>query len=227
MKKVKVIPVIDIMNGLVVHAIEGKRDAYKPIENSVISSSPNPKDVLFNLYRYGFREIYIADLNAIMGRGSNLNVINHAVELGFNVMADIGREGLEKIDSNNIRYVIGTEYISYPYDVEKLHKRIVSLDCFNLETKFANMYIDALRAVEAISKIDVAGLIVLDLLRVGSMKGLNLRLIDIVRNVYKGKIYIGGGIRGREDVEALKRFDVEGVLVATAIHKGIILDLYI
>ena len=42
MKKVKVIPVIDIMNGLVVHAIEGKRDAYKPIENSVISSSPNP-----------------------------------------------------------------------------------------------------------------------------------------------------------------------------------------
>lgn len=226
-EKIKVIPVMDVMNGLAVHAIEGKRDMYRPIEGSIISSSPDPRDVLQGLHRYGFREVYIADLDAIMGRGDNTWVLDYAIRLGFKVIADIGRGGLEKTDSNNIRYVIGTEYISYPYEVKKLSNRIVSLDCHNLNAKFSDRYVEASLAAELLMRIGITELIVLDLTRVGSMRGPNLQLINSVREVYRGKMYVGGGIRGRGDIEELKRFDVDGVLLATAIHKGIILNVYL
>lgn len=225
--KVKVIPVMDVMNGLVVHAVEGKRDMYRPIEDSVVSPSPDPRDVLWGLHRYGFREVYIADLDAIMGRGDNTWVLDYAIRLGFKVIADIGRGGLEKTDSYSIRYVIGTEYISYPHEVEKLSKRIVSLDCHNLNAKFSDRYVEASLVAELLTRIGVTELIVLDLTRVGSMRGPNIQLIGSIREVYRGKMYVGGGIRGREDVEELKRFDIDGILLATAIHKGIVLNVYL
>ncbi len=225
--KIKIIPVIDVMHGLTVHAVEGKRDMYRPVEDSIISPSPDPRLVLQGLYRYGFREVYIADLDAIMNRGENIWVLDYATRLGFCVMADIGKRGLEKIDSYNIKYIIGTEYIEYPHEIVKLSKRIVSLDCYDLNTKFLNTYVNVSQVVELLTKINIAELIVLDLTRVGSMKGPNLQLIDIVRKVYRGKMYVGGGVRGREDIDELKKFNIDGILLATAIHKGIILDAYL
>ncbi|MCS7111823.1 MAG: HisA/HisF-related TIM barrel protein [Ignisphaera sp.] len=226
-RRIRIIPVIDLMNGSVVHAIEGRREAYKPIEGSVISPSPDPRSVLQGLYMYGFREVYIADLDAIMNRGENTWVLHYAAKQGFNVMADIGRRGIEETDSESIKYVIGTEYINYPYEIERVSGRIVSFDCDDLKTRFSNIRLNASQAIELLTRISVAELIVLDLTRVGSMKGPNFQLISTVRRFYRGKIYIGGGIRGRDDIEELKRFDVDGVLIATAIHRGIILDAYI
>ncbi len=54
---INIIPVVDVMNGLVVHAIAGKRERYKPLTNSVICTSPKPRDVLEGLYSLGFREV--------------------------------------------------------------------------------------------------------------------------------------------------------------------------
>lgn len=225
--KIRIIPVLDLMNGLVVHAVEGKREEYKPIEESVISPSPNPKLIIQGLYRYGFRDVYIADLDAIIGRGENTWVLSYAVEQSFRVMADIGRKGVERVDLQNIRYVVGTEYIEYPQEIRRLCGRIASLDCYGLRTRFLNTYVDALQAVKLLTEIGVAELIVLDLTRVGSMKGPNLQLIDTVRRVYGGRMYVGGGVRGRNDIEELRKFSVDGVLIATAIHEGLVLEPYL
>ena len=63
-----VIPVIDIKNGQVVHAQGGRRDSYRPIRTP-LSPTSAPADVAAGLLRLApFRNLYIADLDAIEGR---------------------------------------------------------------------------------------------------------------------------------------------------------------
>ena len=52
-QKFRVIPVIDILNGAVVHAVRGKRSEYKPIE-SVICKSAEPLEVAKAFKNLGF-----------------------------------------------------------------------------------------------------------------------------------------------------------------------------
>ncbi len=56
------IGVIDLLDGQAVHARGGRRDEYQPIGDAV---------ELARMYvdRHGVKELYVADLNAIVGRG--------------------------------------------------------------------------------------------------------------------------------------------------------------
>jgi phosphoribosylformimino-5-aminoimidazole carboxamide ribotide isomerase len=63
----RLIPVLDLKRGVVVRGVGGRRDEYRPVE-SVVSRSADPVDVACGLReRFGFREFYIADLDAIAG----------------------------------------------------------------------------------------------------------------------------------------------------------------
>src|SRR5271166_4368556 len=67
----EVIPVIDLKSGQVVHARGGRRDEYRPIETPLASGSA-PADVVAGLLRlFPFRSLYVADLDAIEGRGGH------------------------------------------------------------------------------------------------------------------------------------------------------------
>ena len=63
----RVIPVLDIKDGLVVRGIGGRRDEYRPIA-SKLTASCQPVDVA-RAFRdlLGLEEIYLADLDAIAG----------------------------------------------------------------------------------------------------------------------------------------------------------------
>jgi len=62
---VRCIFVLDILNGAVVHAVRGERNLYEPIAGySKIVSSSEPLDILHELRP---QEVYIADLNQLMG----------------------------------------------------------------------------------------------------------------------------------------------------------------
>ena len=54
----KVVPVIDILNGVVVHAVRGKRSEYKPLQSS-LSNSVDPVEVAKNFKKLGFSELYV------------------------------------------------------------------------------------------------------------------------------------------------------------------------
>ncbi len=72
--KLKIIPVIDILSGVAVHAVRGKREEYQPLK-SVLCASSKPVDVAFAYKARGFKELYIADLDAILGKGKNSSVL--------------------------------------------------------------------------------------------------------------------------------------------------------
>ena len=70
-----IVPVIDLYQGIVVHAVKGNRKKYRAI-NSALSSSSNPLDVINNLLAvFNFKSIYIADLDALEHQSNNVSVV--------------------------------------------------------------------------------------------------------------------------------------------------------
>ena len=109
----KVIPVIDILNGIVVHAVRGKRQEYQPLQSS-LCNSVEPLEVAKAFKAFGFGELYIADLDAITGGSVNFQVFKRiAKETGLKLMVDAGVSDLETaeklLDCGVSKVVIGTE----------------------------------------------------------------------------------------------------------------------
>ncbi len=71
----QIIPVIDLMRGQVVHAKQGNRQHYQALQ-STLCDSHHPLNVTAALLKlYPFNTIYIADLNAILGKGDQTGII--------------------------------------------------------------------------------------------------------------------------------------------------------
>jgi phosphoribosylformimino-5-aminoimidazole carboxamide ribotide isomerase len=222
----QIIPVIDLMNKMAVHGKSGNRDEYKPLK-SVICNSANPIDVAMAYKERGAETIYIADLNFIMGNGDNFEVIK---EIDFvNKIVDIGvkrREDLEnirKILNKNDKAIVATETLK---DIELLKEKdiVVSLDFKNGELLLDKNFKDySLDGILSYVREDTP-LIILDISSVGTQRGINVELIKYVLDKTNNPVYVGGGIKGMDDLELCYNLGVDGVLIATAIHKGI-LDL--
>ncbi|KUO94378.1 MAG: hypothetical protein AT717_05710 [Vulcanisaeta sp. CIS_19] len=221
---INIIPVLDIMGGFVVHAIRGERDNYKPFTDSTLCSNAKPTCVIDRLYDLGFRTIYIADLDSIMGIGSNRWVIDYALYRGFRVYADVGRDGLSLMDGENLHYVIGTEYLMYPQELRLINNRVSSLDLEYERVKFMNGTYELSEVVKSIVRTGVTprALLVINLKYVGTMQGINRKALDLVRASYNGPLLVGGGLRGVDEIQELIKYNLDGLLIATALHRGFI-----
>jgi uncharacterized protein related to proFAR isomerase len=64
----RLIPVLDVMNGQVVHAVGGRRNEYMPLRSKLVKST-DPRTVAAALLDVtGAEELYLADLDAIQGK---------------------------------------------------------------------------------------------------------------------------------------------------------------
>jgi phosphoribosylformimino-5-aminoimidazole carboxamide ribotide isomerase len=94
---VQVIPVIDLMQGRVVRGVGGRRSEYRPI-HSLLSPNAEPASVARGLASAGFRETYVADLDAIenKGDGSHLSENKDSRPLcSWSIYAELMRAGLD------------------------------------------------------------------------------------------------------------------------------------
>ncbi|WP_252901431.1 HisA/HisF-related TIM barrel protein [Vulcanisaeta sp. JCM 14467] len=220
--RIMIIPVLDIMNGVVVHAIAGEREKYRPYTDSTLCNTPDPDCFLDKFREMGFRSIYIADLDSIIGRGSNQWVINHAIGMGFTVYADVGRAGISLQDSERLRHVIGTEYLLYPDELLLIKNRVASLDMEYNNVKFANSLVNIMKIAPALTSLTPNELLIINLKFVGTMKGINKHTIELVKQYYGGKLYVGGGLGSLDEIFDLKNYGIDGILVATLLHKGVV-----
>jgi len=229
----KVIPVLDIKNGLVVRGIGGRRDEYRPIVSN-LTSSCRPVDVA-RAFRdqLDLAEIYLADLDAIAGASPAWNIFAEIQALGCRLWIDAGVRQIAdavELSQHGIRdIVIGLETLTAPEvlraacrepDPEQI---IFSLDLRDNRplgelTNWKELDIFAI-AAEAI-RHGVRRLIILDLARVGTGQGAGTeticrRLADDYPDI---EITAGGGIRDVEDLRRLADCRVTSVLVASALH---------
>jgi phosphoribosylformimino-5-aminoimidazole carboxamide ribotide isomerase len=64
-------------------------------------------------------------------------------------------------------------------------------------------------------------LLVLDVARVGSGRGVDSRLVETLRRVHPAvQLLAGGGVASAREIERLAGLGLDGVLVATALHDG-------
>src|SRR5712691_8235104 len=86
----RVIPVLDIKNGVVVRGIGGRREQYRPIV-SKLTTSCRPADVARSFCdRLGLAEIYLADLDAIAGAPPSWRIYGEIRSLGCRLWVDAG-----------------------------------------------------------------------------------------------------------------------------------------
>ena len=227
-----IIPVMDVMNGVVVHGVSGLRSQYKPLDSRICSSN-HPIDVANALHRLGFSRLYIADLDAIMGGEANLDLyMKIKNRVGFKLLIDAGINSESRlrrlIDSSIDTVIIGTETLTdldFVRDaVRNYGGRIaLSIDTYNGIVKSMCNLINGknVKSIsELINDLDIKWIIYLDISRVGTLKGIDFRLIEDITGRFNAPLIVGGGVRCIDDLVRLRDIGVYGVLVATIIHKG-------
>jgi len=230
-----VVPVIDVLDGIAVHAVRGEREKYSPLK-SVLCKSADPVDVAKAFKAMGFRDLYMADLDAILGKRFNPKVLRRIrAETDLTIMVDAGINTAKRartlLEAGASIIVIGTETLRDLSFIEKALKKFgaekvaVSIDIVENEILSMLESIKHSRPAlfaEVLRKMGVAKVIILDLRRVGSEQGPNLALVKEVVERTNLEVLTGGGIRNLTDLGELRKIGVSKALVATALHKGII-----
>jgi phosphoribosylformimino-5-aminoimidazole carboxamide ribotide isomerase len=226
----RLIFVMDLLDGVVVHAKRGERDKYVPIHRfSSIVTSSDPVRVLESLKP---REVYIADLNRLMNTGNNRPIVEdlRARNSDLAIMLDYGVKGMgdlkEAVAADLAdKFVLGTETSSIEL-LEAASKSssdiIVSVDLFNNEvlTSDTRMKIEPLQLIKELNKYPVRDVILLELNRVGTKSGIDFEFLARAVALSEHDILCGGGVRNCDDVYKMKEIGVKGALVATAVHDG-------
>jgi phosphoribosylformimino-5-aminoimidazole carboxamide ribotide isomerase len=225
MGPLETIPVIDVRQGLVVHARRGERDRYQPVR-SILCQGSEPLAVVEGLLRlYPFSTIYAADLDAIEGTGDNLAVLRelHAAFPRLRLWLDAGfhdtARSLAWLGENIGTLVLGSEAQRGTDTLARLRDGphgdgiILSLD-FRDER-----FIGPEELLQPACWPD--RMIAMTLGRVGSDEGPDLeRLRGIQAQAGRRRVYAAGGVRGLADLDGLVTLGVAGVLVASALHDG-------
>jgi phosphoribosylformimino-5-aminoimidazole carboxamide ribotide isomerase len=219
--KIKLIPVIDLKNGVVVHAKQGLREQYKPIK-SVLTSKADIYSVLYGfLDLHAFDTFYIADLDAITGQGSHANLIqkilNDFPRITF--LVDAGYQKAQIFPQNYLP-VLGSECFSddnFDELAEFKKKIVLSLDYG------ANGEMLGAKKLFTQPEFWSENVIIMTLSRVGNSSGVDLDLLRYFKKNHPQINFIAaGGVRNMNDVEQLKMAGIRRVLLASALHSGMI-----
>lgn len=220
-----IIPVLDLKNRIAVSGKSGERETYTPLD-TVFHDSSSPLKIAKALSKAGASRIYIADLDAIEGKGSNFQVIKN-INNTVSVMLDCGANDIAsvKIALEAADYVIvATETLKNIEDLNQIFnsfpedRLIISIDIKNrkLFSKYLKISLEEL--IQKIKEINPPEVILLDISKVGSESGVNMDLIKKI-NAIGGSLIIGGGIRD-EDIIQLEKAGLNKFLVGSALHKG-------
>lgn len=218
----KLIPVLDLMGGQVVRAVRGERARYAPLRSALCpGSAPLPlARALLGLHP--FTALYLADLDAILGRGDNLAAITalHRALPALELWVDCGiadAAGLRAwMQRGPGRPVLGSESLADagPLFLAESARALLSLD-FR-----AGAALDP-AGVGALPGLWPREVIVMSLDRVGSGEGPDVgRLARCRRQAPDRAFYAAGGVRGPADIEALAAAGAAGALLASSLHDG-------
>ncbi|MGH3101668.1 MAG: HisA/HisF-related TIM barrel protein [Thermoleophilia bacterium] len=221
----RVIPVIDLKDGVAVHAVRGQRENYRPLRGS------DPLEVGRGFRGLGLDELYVADLYAIGGGALHAEVLA-GLAREARVMVDAGVADVAAarplVELGAARVVVGTETLADEAALEGLVglPLVLSLDLRDGRLLSPDPELARLRPAEALARLarpGVSEVIVLDLARVGSGSGPQVDLVgELCTRFPDLELLAGGGVRDLADLRALAEAGAAGALVATALHGGAI-----
>jgi phosphoribosylformimino-5-aminoimidazole carboxamide ribotide isomerase len=220
----EVVPVIDLKGGVVVRARSGDRAAYRPIETP-LSQTSDALDVAEGLLGlYPFATLYVADLDAIEGRGDNNAVLRDLARRFPDLALWVDNGCANEVSLRSLLAVgpatcavLGSES---QRNCELVHSHsgnarvILSLDYRG--ERFLGPECLLHRPVTWPDRV-----IVMTLAAVGGGTGPDLeRFAGLRQNARGHKLYLAGGLRNATDLALAKAGGAAGMLVASALHDG-------
>ena len=219
-----IIPVIDYLQGNVVLAVAGQRDEYKAIEDGIFAQATLPCaiDTLIKMAR--FKRIYIADLDSIEHQQldatlwSDLVKAYPQIEFWLDIGGKVTAWPKFMHENKNARPIVGSESFE---DMDTLYKSLESLKPYRPLLSIDLLGTDNLGPSDLLTSSSYwpEDIICLQLQRVGTSAGPDLKWLS-QHNELLGKfnVYLGGGTRGIQDIQALQEQSIKGVLIAKALH---------
>jgi phosphoribosylformimino-5-aminoimidazole carboxamide ribotide isomerase len=238
----RIVPVIDLMDGQVVRGVAGQRESYRPVR-SVLSATAEPAEVARCLAdRLGRRSVYVADLGAIAGARPDweaMRAISAArlelwVDAGIRDLPDARRLAEFTLDDRGTsvgRIIVGLESIAGPAAMSSIVRDLgperitFSLDLASgrpLARTPSRWDADPLGIVRQVAGLGVRRMIVLDLAQVGTAAGVRTGplCLQILAECPDIELVTGGGVSHARDLAAMAATGIHGLLVASAIHDG-------
>ncbi|HMM53631.1 MAG TPA: HisA/HisF-related TIM barrel protein [Candidatus Desulfobacillus sp.] len=233
----RILPVLDLRDGLAVHAVAGTRERYRPLRSPLVADASPMAAAAALLELAPFAAFYVADLDAITGNGSRRN---------FAVLRDLGallgRRGVRELwlDAGRAAWtgelaaalaavgvrllpVIGSESLATGEQPQQLapgaRPHALSLD------HRGGAFIGP-RGLDFDAASWPPRVLAMELSGVGTRRGPPLALLAALRRraLSAGRadiaFYAGGGVRDADDLGQLANAGAAGALVATALHDG-------
>jgi phosphoribosylformimino-5-aminoimidazole carboxamide ribotide isomerase len=240
----RIIPVLDISRGVAVHAKAGDRLRYRPVQSVLAPGRVGDPIALLHAFHeiLGADACYIADLDAIQGGPIQRTLIRELAQLetGFGgaLLLDAGTHqaggALELFSWGASQVVIGLETLHSFADLANVVTLVgPARVIFSLDLKLGTPILQpALREVAGpeADALSVAGravaagaetLLILDVGRVGTGRGVDLALVEALRRRFPSQsLFAGGGVQARRHLELMRDAGCDGAFVATAVHTG-------
>jgi phosphoribosylformimino-5-aminoimidazole carboxamide ribotide isomerase len=225
------------MQGQIVRGVAGRREEYRPIVSQLVDSA-EPTDIA-NAFcmQFGFKELYLADLDAIQQKAAQFEIYRRLQALDVGLWIDAGLRTpddspfLALMGLNAAHLIVGLESVAGPGPLGEMIKRGGSERVvFSLDMKANKPLIQSV-AWRTIQPFDIAEqaielgirrMIVLDLANVGVSAGVGTEGLcaRLRQNYPELQLIAGGGVRDINDVKRLTDCGVDYVLVASALHDG-------
>lgn len=227
----KLIPVVDLLRGEVVHARRGERAAYRAIESRLCKGAQPLTVVRALLDLHPFRTLYLADLDAIQATGDHSSIVAQirAAFPKLELWVDSGISDREALSvwmaAGRGRPVIGSESLR---DQAALHDVLAQLQPGGGESTRWVLSLDfrgddflGPTALLQDTSLWPGQILAMNLARVGSQLGPDLELIRRLTRLAPGReVFAAGGVREASDLEAAGAAGAAGALIATALHDG-------
>lgn len=228
----RIIPVIDIQDGVTVRGVAGQRESYRPLK-SLLTESVDPSVILQVLQQqFGLGDFYVADLDAIRHQRLNRCVLAELQQAEGLMYCDAGVQSLADAqaiaDLQADRIVLGLESVPSSAMARELldefgeDRLVFSLDMQDSVPLCGPQWQgeSILDIFDSVAEIGFSQFIVLDLASVGTESGItSLNVCRRIREQLPGaSILCGGGVRHVSDLTSAEQAGVDGVLVASALH---------
>ena len=223
----EIIPAIDLKDGACVQLVGGDvRQERVHIDDPVAQAR--------RFVEQGARWIHVVDLDRALGTGNNLQVIKRILEVpGARFQVGGGIRFTEDVDGllecNAARVVVGTRAVTddkwFAHCCERYGDRLVAAVDARGDDILIRGWQEASgkKLHEWAREADRMGLgafLYTDVAREGRMEGANAEGVRELVRLVKRPVLASGGVRGMEDLEALRAAGAWGVVVGMAAYTG-------
>jgi phosphoribosylformimino-5-aminoimidazole carboxamide ribotide isomerase len=224
-----IIPAIDLKDGRCVRLVEGR-----PGTETVYAEDPAEQARTFA--RAGAERIHVVDLDgAFSGRTANMDAIASIARAVPSAVIEVGgglrdEASVERVLDAGARFaILGTMAIAEPDRFARicaLHagRIIAGIDAREGRVAIKGWVdvsaVDALDLSKRVESMGACAIIHTDIARDGTGRGVNHAATDAIANSVSIPVIASGGVASIEDVRALMKTRVRGVVIGRALYEG-------